>query len=78
MNIAEAWRKRRYKAAFIAKLSDAEAEAGETQGSLEFAMACGYFEPAAMEEVWEEYERLIGSIVGMISHADQWATLPKR
>ena len=30
-NIAEAWRKRRYKAAFIAKLSDAEGEAAETQ-----------------------------------------------
>ena len=30
-NIAEAWRKRRYKKAFISKLSDAEAEAGETQ-----------------------------------------------
>ena len=30
-NLAEAWRKRRYKAAFIAKLSDAEAEAAETQ-----------------------------------------------
>ena len=32
-NIAEAWRKRRYRAAFVAKLSDAEAEAGETQGA---------------------------------------------
>ena len=30
-NIAEAWRKRRYKAAFIAKMSDAESEATETQ-----------------------------------------------
>ena len=30
-NLAEAWRKRRYKAAFIAKLSDAESEAAETQ-----------------------------------------------
>jgi four helix bundle protein len=30
-NIAEAWRKRRYEAAFIAKLSDAEGEAAETQ-----------------------------------------------
>ena len=30
-NIAEAWRKRRYKAAFIAKLSDSESEACETQ-----------------------------------------------
>lgn len=30
-NLAEAWRKRRYEAAFIAKLSDVEAEAAETQ-----------------------------------------------
>lgn len=30
-NVAEAWRKRRYHAAFIAKLSDSEAEAAETQ-----------------------------------------------
>jgi len=29
-NLAEAWRKRRYKAAFVAKLSDAESEACET------------------------------------------------
>jgi len=28
-NITEAWRKRRYEAAFIAKLSDAETEAAE-------------------------------------------------
>jgi four helix bundle protein len=30
-NIAEAWRKRRYEAAFAAELNDAEAEAAETQ-----------------------------------------------
>src|SRR5438093_11974353 len=37
MNLAEAWRKRRYQAAFIAKLSDAETEAAETQTAIEFA-----------------------------------------
>jgi four helix bundle protein len=30
-NIAEAWRKRRYPNAFVSKLSDADAEAAETQ-----------------------------------------------
>jgi four helix bundle protein len=30
-NLAEAWRKRRYPAAFVSKLSDSEAEAAETQ-----------------------------------------------
>lgn len=33
-NLSEAWRKRRYKNAFIAKLSDAETEACETQVGL--------------------------------------------
>jgi four helix bundle protein len=41
-NLAEAWRKRRYKAAFLAKLSDAESEAAETQVWINFAMECAY------------------------------------
>jgi len=41
-NIAEAWRKRRYKAAFISKLNDAEGEAAETQTWLEVSVRCGY------------------------------------
>ena len=30
-NLAEAWRKRRYEASFVCKLTDAEGEAAETQ-----------------------------------------------
>jgi four helix bundle protein len=30
-NLGEAWRKRRYEAAFVSKLNDAESEAGETK-----------------------------------------------
>src|SRR6201988_5268974 len=41
-NLAEAWRKRRYPAAFTSKLSDSESEAAETQVWLEFAVKCGY------------------------------------
>src|SRR5574341_470321 len=41
-NLAEAWRKRRYEAHFISKLSDTEGEAAETQVWLEFAVKCGY------------------------------------
>ena len=41
-NIGEAWRKRRYNAAFITKLNDAESEAYETQVWLEFAWICEY------------------------------------
>lgn len=43
-NLAEAWRKRRYRAAFISKISDAEAEAAETQVWIKFAVRCGYLD----------------------------------
>ncbi len=41
-NLAEAWRKRRYELAFVAKLNDCEAEAAETQTWLDFAVKCQY------------------------------------
>ena len=41
-NIAEAWRKRRYPAAFIAKLDDAEGEAAESQTWADLAARAGY------------------------------------
>jgi urease accessory protein len=41
-NIAEAWRKRRYPAAFVSKLNDAEGEAAETQTHLEIALRCSF------------------------------------
>jgi four helix bundle protein len=41
-NAAEAWRKRRYPAAFVAKLNDAESEAAETQTWIEVSRRCGY------------------------------------
>jgi four helix bundle protein len=71
-NIAEAWRKRRYKAMFIAKLSDAESEACETQVWIEFAKRCGYLENAASDELDAAYDKIIGQIVTMINEADKW------
>ncbi len=41
-NLAEAWRKRRYPAAFVSKLGDSEAEAAETQVWIQFAVECEY------------------------------------
>lgn len=41
-NLAEGWRKRRYKAVFVNKLSDAAQEAAETQPWVEFALKCDY------------------------------------
>ena len=70
-NIAEAWRKRRYPNAFVNKLSDAEAEAAETEVWLELAVRCGYLDPAKSSELEQEYEHILGKLVTMISHPDQ-------
>ena len=71
-NIAEAWRKRRYKAAFIAKLSDAESEASETQVWLDFATRCNYMKLSLASDLEMAYDQIIGQIVKMIQEANKW------
>lgn len=71
-NIAEAWRKRRYEKAFIAKLSDAEGEATETQVWLEFAFVCEYINEEVFIELNEKYNSIIGMIINMIHHSQKW------
>ena len=71
-NIAEAWRKRRYQAAFIAKLSDAEGEAAETQVHLEFAFHHGYLSRDEFLSIDDAYEKIIGQLVKMIDEPDKW------
>lgn len=71
-NIAEAWRKRRYKAAFISKLSDAETEAAETQVWIEYAVKCGYLEAEKSREIYRQYDQIIGMIVRLINNASAW------
>ena len=71
-NIAEAWRKRRYQAHFMSKLSDAESEAEETRVWLEFACRCGYLTNAQVEEIDDLYDKVLGQLVRMIAEAEQW------
>jgi len=76
--IAEAWRKRRYKAAFIAKLNDAESEASESQVWIEFAYRCGYLSAEARDKLDADYDQIIGQLVRMIENADKWLLRSKR
>jgi four helix bundle protein len=71
-NIAEAWRKRRYEAAFVAKLSDAESEAAETQVHLEFAFRHRYMANAEFGSLDDAYEKIIGQLVRMIDQSQKW------
>ena len=53
-NLSEAYRKRRYPKHFISKLTDCDAENGETQTRLEFAVACKYISSKQFELLNEE------------------------
>jgi len=71
-NLAEAWRKRRYQAAFVSKLSDSESEAAETQVWLEFAVKCSYLSRDDGKRLYVTYDEILATLVGMINHPETW------
>jgi four helix bundle protein len=71
-NIAEAWRKRRYPAHFVSKLSDSDSEAAETQVWLDFALDCGYTSKDDHDSLQATYENIAGGLVKMMTNADAW------
>jgi len=74
-NIAEAGRKKRYKAAFISKLNDSEGEAAETQVWLDFALRINLIKTETWNELNEKYKIVIGQLVKMINEPEKWCLL---
>ena len=71
-NIAEAWRKRRYPAHFVSKLSDSDSEAAETQVWLAFALDCGYINQQEHDTLYAAYENVAGGLVKMMANPNTW------
>ena len=71
-NLAEGWRKRRYPASFVSKLTDSEGEAAETQTWLEFAKDCGYITQPQFEALYAEYDAVLGMLVNMATRPKDW------
>lgn len=71
-NIAEAWRKRKYPKSFIAKLTDSEGEASETQVWLEYAWKCQYIDEKIFNELFDKYEHIMAMLINMYTKPDQW------
>lgn len=71
-NIAEAWRKRKYIAAFRNKLTDAMQEASETQSWLEFCLACKYIDRDIFEEIDREYEEILSMLNSVEKNAEKF------
>ncbi|MCC9077192.1 four helix bundle protein [Litorilinea aerophila] len=70
--IAEGWRRRRYRAAFINKLSEAEGEAAEMQTHIEIARRCGYLSDPVAAELDTVYNEILSMLVSMSKHIEKW------
>ncbi len=76
--IAEAFRKRKYPAYFISKLTDADGENAETQVWLDYAVECGYVSPSDVSVIMSlsiEVGNMLGS---MIDNPNKWCPPPKK
>jgi four helix bundle protein len=71
-NLAEAWRRRRYPAAFVAKLTDCSGEASEIQVWLEIAHRCGYLEREQTQKLDDKYEHIGAQLLRMIQEPEKW------
>jgi four helix bundle protein len=66
LNLREAWAKRRYEAAFVAKLTDCDGENSETDSSLDFALDCGYIDRRQHDQLTtmaSEIGKMLGSMI---------------
>ena len=65
-NLSEAWAKRNYKAYFVNKLTDADAENSETLTWLDFALSCGYIKKSVhnlLINLCKENGKMLGSMI---------------
>jgi four helix bundle protein len=63
-SIAEAYRKRKYPANFMSKITDADMENSETQVWLDFSLSCKYIN----KQVYLEYKQGSEEIGKMLNH----------
>ncbi len=64
--VAEAWARRRYKAAFINKINEALGETMETQAWLDHALACAYINSNLFDEIddaWQHVGAMLNRVI---------------
>jgi four helix bundle protein len=71
-NLAEAYRRRRYKDYFVSKLNDCETENAETQVWLDFAKDCGYLEKEQYDYLTARNDEVGKLVWYMINNPDKF------
>ena len=71
-NLAESYRRKRYKEYFISKLSDSETENTETQVWLDFSYDCGYINKNVYSKLSSKNDEVGKLIWYMINNPDKF------
>ena len=71
-NLAEGFRKRRYPAMLVNKLTDCDAEGAETQVWLDFAYDCGYLSKDNHKKLTAGYEEVGRMLSGMMAAPEKF------
>ena len=71
-NIVEAYKRKRYKQYYIAKLNDSETENAETQVWLDFALTCNCFNNEIYNELKLENDEVAKLILYMINNPEKF------
>ena len=72
-NLGEGYRKRRYEAHFISKVSDADMENSETQVWLDFSLACEYISTEIYHNLTIKSEEIGRLLNDMIIHPEKYS-----
>ena len=71
-SVAEGYRKRKYPAHFVSKISDADMENSETQVWLDFSLSCKYINSEVYRSYLERSEEIGKLLNHMIENPDKY------
>ena len=73
-NIAESWAKRRYKAHFVSKLTDADGEQLETRHWIRTALSSGYIAEKSSQALDSKCQDIGRKLGVMMANAARWCS----
>ena len=71
-SLLEAYRKKRYPALFVSKVSDADMENSETSGWLDFSITCKYFQEEKYLKLFSKCAEIGRLLNHMINNPDRY------
>lgn len=72
VNLAEAWKKRKYEKAFVSKLVDCSGEAAEVEVWLDLSLDCGYLSKDKHEQFVSKYDEVGRMLYSMINQPEKF------